>query len=679
MSEFGSAYHVHLGVWTNWSYGPMLGKTLTVTNSIGAVLIALIALYVTLAGAQLWRIFCFLFHSIYSNPEPQDALHNQRQAILRNSISPINGCLEFLKVALAWRQLRVQSFRRILPIMLAAFIIATGTVATSALSSRVSLGNEVLVKGDQCGLMPFHLTSLDNLLFNLWPYYSRAAEDGADYAQRCYGNQSTATDCGTLPRPSLPMTIDLKAGCPFDDALCLSSDANILVDTGLIDSHRDLGLNFPKSSAFQYRQKLHCAPLETEGYRSIITQNGFLRNKTFEESEGHLRNETYASYYYGPNIDPNDTKIVSDLNATYQIYRDFVDTGTIKSGMSVRVTSAYYDNGSIVEMSPSALFASHFAPIAEFNRTDGDVHIVWLIPNFTLFAQKSPDLLYRAITPVEGSDLGLAAGTLWVQAEEGWPLGCVNQHQFCSAAFPKDRSCTGLRSFHDVLSQIDELTDVVEAGKTAKWIVSLLAQAADFARISILDAKALTSRLWYTARMCQVKIEQNQWQLEVENWFSIALASLQLQLLGMTTAPKKDFVDLGKFSIQPTDAGKIQVCQGQRIHSTNFTSFSLFGLLLIFILGFFIILAALTIETLAFYIQKAFRRRTYASLEWRATQKLHLQRLAHEGLGFGEWRLGVLDIPVTMSEDKLGVLDLSDADSPRLLNVKDGRTTPETV
>lgn len=43
---------VHTGVWINWSKGSIPGATLTLTTRNGGIMIAVLALFVQLAGGQ---------------------------------------------------------------------------------------------------------------------------------------------------------------------------------------------------------------------------------------------------------------------------------------------------------------------------------------------------------------------------------------------------------------------------------------------------------------------------------------------------------------------------------------------------------------------------------------------------------------------------------------------------
>lgn len=70
--------------------------------------------------------------------------------------------------------------------------------------------------------------------------------------------------------PKEPETqVTTNASCPFQESICLSQDANFIIDTGLLDVREDFGLNMPSDQILKYRRVLHCAPLVTDGYTTI--------------------------------------------------------------------------------------------------------------------------------------------------------------------------------------------------------------------------------------------------------------------------------------------------------------------------------------------------------------------------------------------------------------------------
>jgi len=95
-------------------------------------------------------------------------------------------------------------------------------------------------------------------------------------------------------------------------------------------------------------------------------------------------------------------------------------------------------------------------------------------------------------------------------------------------------------------------------------------------------------------------------------------------------------------------------------------SFSLFGLLIIFITGMLIIILSFCVDSLVGWIQRRWRLDPYPQIEWMTNQTLQLQRLAHEAMGLGSWEGGTNFIPVqTEKHVELAALDLSDPRHPR--------------
>ena len=57
----------------------------------------------------------------------------------------------------------------------------------------------------------------------------------------------------------------------------------------------------------------------------------------------------------------------------------------------------------------------------------------------------------------------------------------------------------------------------------------------------------------------------------------------------------------------------------------------------------------------------------HAHAEWVTGSTLQLQRLAHENLGLGHWTRTNKDVPVTESEARLAVLDISNTKHVRMV------------
>lgn len=279
------------------------GATLTLTRTNANLLIAFIAFFVTVVATHLWGIICFTIHYCYSSPEPRDGLYHQRQAILRNSQGPMTSLLTAVQLGWAWRRV-TRPYWLLLPLAVLAVLFALGTALASGFSSRVAMGSdagsEVLLSGAGCGIATVPTLDIPDLnawLRDLIPTSSNALVSAANYVGQCYSGTAphASSRCRTFVQPRLPTTVNRTAACPFGRDLCRSRDSNLALDSGFLDSHRDLGINAPENERFLYRRVAQCAPLRTEGFKSSY-------NATEDRS--------YTRYYYGK---ANDA-----FNHTYQ-------------------------------------------------------------------------------------------------------------------------------------------------------------------------------------------------------------------------------------------------------------------------------------------------------------------------------------------------------------------------
>jgi hypothetical protein len=269
MSDIGhlAEQQVYLGAWTNWSKGQVFGATITLSRDSGNLLIAFFALFVSYTGTCLWRIIGFGYHRHFSSAQRQDGLYHQRQAILRNSDNANAALWDLTYLAWIWRR-SPHSLKRLSPILASATISLLAFAVASLFSSQIAglTGSEVLISSPSCGL-PWEgsVSTSDNLLI-MHPYTAQLMTSAMSYAQRCYSKAAKMENCDYLVRPRLSSTITRNASCPFQEHMCLLKNGNIILDTGLVDSHRDLGFNSPVSKRAQFRRVDHCAPLIMDGF-----------------------------------------------------------------------------------------------------------------------------------------------------------------------------------------------------------------------------------------------------------------------------------------------------------------------------------------------------------------------------------------------------------------------------
>lgn len=286
-ADSDNLYDVYTGTWTNWDRGVVFGATLTLGRSEGTLLIAFVALFVTIVGARAWRVACFALHQALSSTRAHDGLYHQRQATLRNSFSPASGLISLIQLSWAWRRRISKSWNRLaIPIAFAVLFVVAFTVA-SGFSSRVATGTQVLLSSPRCGILNPPVVFNNYTAYQLisMPYYTKQMKNAANYVQQCYSPEASGKlGCNTFVKKRLQMGTTVNASCPFSGGICRRDNQTLLLDTGYLDSHEDFGLNAPTEERFQYRSLLHCSPLVTEGYKSV-------RNLSSDRS--------YTRYHYG--------------------------------------------------------------------------------------------------------------------------------------------------------------------------------------------------------------------------------------------------------------------------------------------------------------------------------------------------------------------------------------------
>lgn len=264
-SDSTDYYHVHLGTWTNWSRGPLFGPTITMTRREGGLLVAFIALFVTIVGTSFWRLFCLTLHYIYSTKAARDGLYHQRQAILRNSANGASGLWSLGQSLYKWQAVGKGAYRRLAPLIFFTIVILVAFGTASGFSSSISsaIGNEVLVTSAHWGMPSYNLTNNSQDYALVRSYTIQQATLAANYAKQCYSSISNPENCQGFVRKRLNVIATKNASCPFEPEICLSENRNLILDTGLLDTHNDFGFNTPPSKRFQFRNVMHCGPINT--------------------------------------------------------------------------------------------------------------------------------------------------------------------------------------------------------------------------------------------------------------------------------------------------------------------------------------------------------------------------------------------------------------------------------
>jgi hypothetical protein len=267
------SYDVYVGLWTNWSYGKVDGLTITLQQRDAQLLIAFVAFFVTFVSVHVWKILCFFLHYSLSTSDNRDVLHHQRQAVLRNAHSPASLAWTLFQLAKAWKK-SSKVYGRLLPLIGFTLLVSALVALATGFSSRLTRNNdEVLLRGTRCGMPSTVVGDLPAYFEQIFPTVADRVSSAFNYVSQCYNTSSpTLSECDTFVKPRIDAKEPTSCPCPFGD-LC-KSPAGICLDTGMINSHDDLGINAPEDQRFAFRTTWQCAPLNTTGYTIQVNISG---------------------------------------------------------------------------------------------------------------------------------------------------------------------------------------------------------------------------------------------------------------------------------------------------------------------------------------------------------------------------------------------------------------------
>ena len=628
---------IYHGGWINWTDGAVLGATITVSSRDGTLLISFIATFVTIVGAQLWRILSYMIHQIRSSKDPQDGLHYQQQNILRNTASAGGAAWSFLEQAWYWHGKASMSILRTIPWTLFSviYLILFALLATFSSEVSKSAGRTRLLRGGDCGIWVTDGDGTSDLAVQA--YNQKMANESivsSTYAKACYGSNPVKASCQTFPVPALQWTAEANATCPFDDRLCLlGENAAYKMTSEKIDTHIHLGINAPTKRRLQFTKETTCSPLAQQR-----------QPKEGADAPGlGAAGDTLLDYFYGG--------IGSVTNHTYRYN-----------------THSYLDNFGWVTLSLMSLapheYGNGWNPITELQTEKADVSIIFIAANSVRFLQMCDDPVFGAHYIDNGTAPKYATDEYVV------PIACSEAYQICN---PTTDECTPFVGSMQLINATQSLgLDIVQAGETNRLAMAAL--------LTNMEVQTYTRRAGAlraeetTAALIQFPLPNNQWQIEAASWFETGLARLQHEIQSYATGPTN--LVPGSRLLKPGDAVSATMCQAQMVKDDgSTTSFSILGLVLIFVVGGMIILTSWTLDTIVGWLQSRLKKGEYKKLNWLLDDKLKLQRMLLEGVGLGIWE-GAMGFPTTMSRDRFGGWRDIDVRHPTLIPKSAGTNSP---
>ena len=241
-------------------------------------------------------------------------------------------------------------------------------------------------------------------------------------------------------------------------------------------------------------------------------------------------------------------------------------------------------------------------------------------------------------------------------------MGCIDQHQFCN---PSNGECTPLTAY----SLVSTASYKIGLSAVQQYTANRLSDSLMFVNVyQSVNGRGSSALLAADGvyQLTQGPLPDNQWMIEVNNWFAVGMAKLQ-QLVVQYAAGPSVLLE-GAYLQRPTDAIGEAMCFSQKVRSPAGTiSFSIVGVVIILVVGFILIVMNLCLSTFVGLLQNKFDMLggDYKRLRWVLDDKLQLQRMAYEEVGMGVWKGGASAVPVTRMGDRFGVPRDVDRDHPR--------------
>lgn len=605
MSEqvLDAAAYVHEGFWTNWSKSRVTGFTLTLCPTHGTLVTNAVALFVTVAGSQLWTIMRFTLHQVRASRQPTNCLqlHNQQQLILRNAPTDLATVPLMMKLAWAsWKSTRRPFSYPLLIATLAISHVLLFMLAGTFSNNLVNAGNSVLSRSHHCGV--FNQTYLDIAANGINPastetlalsvqYFSKIQDDvelSREYAEQCYMSNPkyyVASACNNLKNATLNVTETVHDGlCPFDSKLCHDNSETVVLDTGDINTHTELGINAEPKDRLTYRRITTCAVLNATNH--VTGWNGSLNTIT----NGTSQSTAYANY---------GASLVEETEWTYS-YSNFLGFGTNFSSQAtmpyqINTQWAYPDD-------PDGSGGSSFIPMPALQQEAADTTLFFLSFAGQYLEQPIDDPWFSAHQIERFDDSLPISHTRYARDTAISTLGCLERHRFCTdeghcSPFLGFNQLQGLNSFISTLTSRQNVTFNRVLNAVQLSALGLVVEA-----IAVTNTPLLATNVTVRAsNVLSLPLPDHQWLLELRYWHSVAMAQLQRTVVQWGTG---QIASSPQYLLPPQTNADSWFCANLMVPSTVYQSFNVLALILIAIFGSLVIAVSLTIEDIAAKVQR---------------------------------------------------------------------------
>ena len=284
------------GLWRDHTKPAVLAVTLTLSVDHGNLLLAVLAILVTVTSVSFWNITAFALYTWKVRNEPVSALDLQHRVNLCNNRGALSSAWEALKLHYSWSAKRLPKLiAKTSTIVVPAILVWVAFAAAATLSSRVankSYGSVIVrVQEHNCGIWQFNTTNPEGMT----AYLNKKTTDTTQartYVSNFYANSSSTLARSAFVRPTLPYTTNTTAACPLvNTSRCiLGQTAAFSMTTNPLDSHDMLGINADPEDRVTLQKHVTCAQVRAGDLVNI---------RHVDKNETAF---TLLEYHLGPNF-----------------------------------------------------------------------------------------------------------------------------------------------------------------------------------------------------------------------------------------------------------------------------------------------------------------------------------------------------------------------------------------
>ncbi|KAL9089265.1 MAG: hypothetical protein Q9165_005833 [Trypethelium subeluteriae] len=401
----------------------------------------------------------------------------------------------------------------------------------------------------------------------------------------------------------------------FKDGQCdiLYNNGSHIMQSYVMDSHDDLGINAPPENRVQLQKVVTCSPVSTAGRTGTTSLTG--SNTTRRNSTGLLR-----TYNFGP-IDG-----VSDYTYAY-------NPTAISDNIGYQITA-------VIKADQSG-----WNPIQPFYRADGDVSLFLFAANSVQYTSMTLDPFFLALYNQTNINPDLQ---LFYPFNPVSVIGCADQYIIKN---PNKNLSTTPSSINDLMIASEQININTVQFVTMQRLIEYVSFTNTYYNVFGSGDNALkqSDRI---SNFLSPAPPFGQWRQEVQGWFEIGLARLQASVVeyaansaSLGSNAEVSFPDANSNTI---DIWKSQ-CANQKIcNSGKYQTFSVFGLMFVVCFGIFVVLVSIRLKGQISY----FRRRgdnwrnSKREVAYVADDKFQLQRMALEERGYIGWYRADKELPL---------------------------------